>query len=163
MSDAVLLRETRRIDLKREQCIAVAMGLALLLSCAGLLFKAFRKFKMWDKWSADHVNQDKEIETVTDIIAWTGFACIGFQAALRFWVGRKIRIRLVWHAFGVSVVTLLFFLVLAVAASFEREWSWKAEPIAACVLVAFMLIEGVRIVILNLGDVELQLRTHTRL
>jgi len=163
VSDGCLLREQRRRDLHREQAFAITMGLAMMVSCAGLLFKAFRKIKFWDVWYLDHAAQDKEIEKVTDLMAWWGFGGYVVQAMLRLLGARRLRRSIVWHAFAVSTVSLLFFLALGVAASYEREWSWKAEPVAAIILVFVMLCESIRMVINHLGDVDLMLGQHSRL
>lgn len=48
-----LLRKERRRWLLREQIVAITMGLVMLLSSAGLLFKAFRKIKFWKVWYKD--------------------------------------------------------------------------------------------------------------
>mmetsp|Transcript_61822 Transcript_61822/g.201703 ORF Transcript_61822/g.201703 Transcript_61822/m.201703 type:complete len:315 (+) Transcript_61822:73-1017(+) len=162
VSDGCLLREQRRRDLGREQAFSIFMGIAMMVSCTALLFKACGKIKMWDHWYLEHANEDAEIETITDLMAWWGFGGYLFQATLRFVAARRVRRSIVWHAFAVSVVSLLFFLVLGIAASYEREWSWKAEPIAAMVLVFVMLCESIRMVILNLGDIDVKLRRNPR-
>jgi len=154
VSDECLLREQRRRDLHREQGLAIFMGLAMLVGAAALLFKAFRKIKFWDVWYLDHTEQDLEIEKVTDLMAWWGFGGYLVQAVLRFLAARKIRRSLVWHCFTVSVVCLVFFFALGLAAKYEREWSWKAEPMVAMVLVFVMLVEAIRIVVLHLHDVD---------
>jgi len=162
VSDGFLLRVQRRRDLRREQAIAVTMALTMLLSCVGLLFKAFRKLQMWDRWYMDHVKQDSEIEQVTDIMAWWGFAVFLIQAVLRMWAGCTLRRTIIWHTFVISLVNLVFFFVLGLAASYEREWSWKAEPVCAMCLVVVMLCEGIRMVIMHLGDVDTILQMESR-
>lgn len=162
VSEACLLRERRRRDLKREQGMSIFMGISMLLGSAALLFKAFRKIRFWDKWYLDHADLDREIENITGLLAWWGFAMYGLEAALRFVVARKLRRSIIWHAFVVSVVALLFLLVLGIAASYEKEWSWKAEPIAAIVLVFIQLFEGVRMIYLHLDDVDDRLKNDTR-
>lgn len=157
VSDACLLREQRRRDLRREQAFAIAMGVAMMLSSAGLGFKAFRKIQFWDQWYLDHSGQDEEVEKVTDLMAWWGFTGYSVQAMLRFAAAWKIRRSVIWHGFTVSTVSLVFFLFLGLAASYEREWSWKAEPVTAIGLVFVMFCESVRMVILHLGDVELRM------
>merc|ERR1712217_11652 len=152
VSEACLLRERRRRDLQREQGMSIFMGLSMLIASAALLFKAFRKIRFWDKWYLDHADLDREIENITGMIAWWGFGLYGLEAVLRFVVARRLRRSIVWHAFVLSLVALLFLLVLGVAASYEREWSWKAEPIAAMVLVVIQLCEGIRMIYLHLGD-----------
>jgi len=163
VSDDELLRARRKRDLKREQGFAIGMAIAMLLSCGALLFKAFRKIKFWDVWYLDHTDQDMEIEKVTDAIAWCGVAGYLVQALVRLLSARRLRSAIIWHAFAVSSVSLVFFAVLAVAASYEREWSWKAEPIAAMVLVFVMVCESIRMVITYLGDMETQLSYNPHL
>mmetsp|Transcript_14453 Transcript_14453/g.36534 ORF Transcript_14453/g.36534 Transcript_14453/m.36534 type:complete len:302 (-) Transcript_14453:442-1347(-) len=158
VTDDDLLHERRRRDLRREQGFAISMAIAMMISCAALLFKAFRKLKFWDLWFLDHTEQDMEIEKVTDLLAWCGFGGYVVQLGLRVLVARRLRKSIIWHASAVSAVSLIFFCVLAVAASYEHEWSWKAEPIAAMVLILVMICESIRIAITFLGDVDTQLK-----
>jgi len=80
----------------------------------------------------------------------------------RFFAARKLDRRIIWHAFVASVVSLIFLFVLGFAASYEKEWSWKAEPIAAIGLSFVTLIEGVRIIILHLDDMDIRLKFDPR-
>lgn len=162
VSDGCLLRERRRSDLVREQACAIFMGLAMMISCVGLLYKAIQKFKLWDVWSSDHSLEDNSVAFVTDMMAWWGFGIFSVQALARWLLVQRLRCSLVRHSLAVSIVNLLFFLVLGFAASYEREWSWKAEPIAAVVLVLVMMVESIRMVIINMGDVDLRLRVNPR-
>jgi len=163
VSDGEILQEQRHRDLRREQLFAIVMGIGMLVSCAALLFKAFRKIKFWDQWYLDHSVQDQDIELVTRVMAWVGFVCYLFQASVRFYVGRITHKQIVWHSFAVSVVSLVFFMVLGVAASYEHEWSWKADPIAAVVLVFVMVGESTRILVQNPTDVSVQMRFNSQL
>lgn len=162
VSDACLLVEQRRRDLLREQAAALFMGISMMVSSAGLLFKAFRKIKYWDTWYLDHTEQDQEIAQIADLMAWWGFGGYTFQALLRLLAARRLRRSIAWHGFGVSAVSLVFFFVLGLAASYQREWSWKAEPVAAIALVVVMLCEGIRTIVVHLGDVELTLGLDPR-
>jgi len=155
---AGLIRKKRRTFLVREQILCECMGIVMLLSSVALLFKAFRKISHWNIWYRDHTNMDKEAEWATEVLAWWGFVVYVFQGVFRFYAARNLRKSLVWHAFVASVVSFLFLLILAVAASFEKEWSWKAEPIAAILLVFVTLCEGVRIIIMHLDDVDMRLK-----
>jgi len=157
-----LLRTTRRNQLLREQALSVTMGCVMLISAAGLLFKAARKFRFWDKWYLDHTGFDTEAQFVTEFLAWYGFSLYVLTALLRFACARKLRRQLIWHGFVASVISLLFLLVLGVAASYEKEWSWKAEPIAAMVLCVISLVEGVRIIILHIDDMDTRMRYDPR-
>jgi hypothetical protein len=71
-SQEVLLRTTRRNQLLREQALNVTMGCVMLISAAGLLFKAARKFRFWNKWYLDHEEFDKEAQFVMS--SWPGTA-----------------------------------------------------------------------------------------
>lgn len=157
-----LLRRHRRDYLLREQGVSVCMGIVMLISSASLLFKAFRKIKFWNKWHLDHQDFDYEVEWVTEFLAWYGFAFYILQAVFRFVAARKLQRAILWHGFVASVVSLIFLLVLGFAASYEKEWSWKAEPIAAIILSFVTLIEGVRIIIMYLDDMETRLRFDPR-
>jgi len=157
-----LLRKRRRKFLVREQMLCEMMGIVMLLSSCGLLFKAFRKIRFWDEWYKDHINMDAEVEWVTEFLAWYGFAVYLIQTVFRFCAGRRLRRSIIWHAFVASLVSVLFLLVLGIAASYEKEWSWKAEPIAAIGLSFVTLAEGVRIVISYLDDMDDRLREDPR-
>lgn len=156
-ADACLLRRHRRGSLLREQGWSVFMGIVMLISSASLLFKAFRKLRFWDKWYLDHQNMDQEAQIATDWLAWWGFGIYSVQAVFRFFAGRKLRQTLVWHCFVASVVSLLYLLVLGIAALEEKEWSWKAEPIAAIVLAFVTLVEGIRIIYYHFDDMDTRL------
>lgn len=161
-ADAGLLRQRRKKSLIREQGLSVLMGCVMLISAAALLFKAFRKIKFWNKWYLDHKDMDKEAAEVTDWLAWWGFGIYTVQALFRFFAGRRLRQSLVWHCFFASVVSLAFLLVLAIAAYEEKEWSWKAEPIAAIALAFFTLVEGIRIIYNHFDDMETRLQHDPR-
>mmetsp|Transcript_15191 Transcript_15191/g.43751 ORF Transcript_15191/g.43751 Transcript_15191/m.43751 type:complete len:288 (-) Transcript_15191:294-1157(-) len=157
-----LLRKERRRWLLREQIVAITMGLVMLLSSAGLLFKAFRKIKFWKVWYKDHEQMNVEAQWVLEFLAWWGFAIYLIQAVFRCVMAVKMRRVILWHGFVASVVSLLFLLSMGFAASYQKEWSWKAEPICAILLCFITLAEGVRIVIMHLGDTEMRLRNDPR-
>jgi len=161
-SSSNILREHRRRALIREQACSVFMGIVMLISSVSLLFKAFRKLRFWDRWYKDHEDMDKEAATVTDWLAWCGFVIYFVQAVFRFFAGRVLRQALVWHCFIASVVSLVYLLVLGVAALEEKEWSWKAEPIAAIVLAFVTLVEGIRIVYYYFDDMDTRLQYEKR-
>jgi len=156
------LRENRRRSLIREQICSVLMGIVMLISSVSLLFKAFRKLRFWDKWYLDHVNMDKEAMMATDWLAWWGCGIYTLQALFRFVAGRKLRQHLVWHCFIASVVSLVYLLVLGIAAFEEKEWSWKAEPLAAIALSFVTLGEGIRIVYYYFDDMDTRLQYEAR-
>lgn len=152
------LLERRRAVLYREQGISVLMGIVMLISSVSLMFKAVRKFRFWDKWYLDHNFMDQEVEAITEWLAWTGFVAYALQAMLRGSAACKMRVSIVGQACVASIVSLLFLLVLGFAASYEREWSWKAEPIAALGLALFMIVEGIRIIFNHFDDMDDRLR-----
>jgi len=162
LSSQSLLRRSKRKHLVREQILSETMGCVMLISAAALLFKAFRKIQFWDKWYLDHRDMDSEAEWATEFLAWYGFSVYLLQAIFRFAAGRKLDRRIIWHAFVASVVSLIFLFVLGFAASYEKEWSWKAEPIAAIALSFVTLVEGVRIIILHLDDMDIRLKFDPR-
>jgi hypothetical protein len=160
--DGSLLRETRRRSLMREQAFSVLMGIVMLISSVSLLFKAFRKLRFWDRWYEDHQSMDQEAAEVTDWLAWWGFGIYSAQALFRFFAGRQLKQALVWHCWVASVVSLVYLLVLGIAALEEKEWSWKAEPIAAIALAFVTLIEGIRIVYYYFDDMDTRLQHDAR-
>jgi hypothetical protein len=161
-SQEVLLRTTRRNQLLREQALNVTMGCVMLISAAGLLFKAARKFRFWNKWYLDHEEFDKEAQFVMEFLAWYGFSIYVVTAVVRFVCARKLRRQLIWHGFIASIISLIFLFVLGVGASYQKEWSWKAEPIAAMVLCIVSLVEGVRVIIMHLDDMDARMRFDPR-
>merc|ERR1712183_339606 len=114
------------------------MGLMLMISSCAIIYKAFLKLKRWETWYTykDQDRMNKEAEHVSQWLAWTGFAMYSVQAVVRCMGARKVQCTTLSHASVVSVICLVYLLVLGVAAVEEHEWSWKAEPIAAIVLVA---------------------------
>lgn len=157
-----LIRRRRRRHLGREQCFSVIMGIVMLISACALLFKAFRKIRFWDKWYQDHNSMDQEVEWVQEFLAWYGFSVYLLQAIFRGVAGCKLRRSIIWHAFVASVVSLVFLFVIGLASSYEKEWSWKVEPIAAIALSFVSLGEGIRIVIMHLDDMDTRLRHDPR-
>mmetsp|Transcript_67234 Transcript_67234/g.173114 ORF Transcript_67234/g.173114 Transcript_67234/m.173114 type:complete len:302 (+) Transcript_67234:84-989(+) len=160
-----LLRRHRRRFLVREQILSITMGIVMLVSSAALLFKAFRKIKFWHVWYKDaemRAAMDGDVEWATEFLAWYGFSIYLLQAVFRFFAARRLRRSICWHAFVASVVSLLFLLVMGIAASYEKQWSWKAEPIAAIALAFVTLAEGVRIIIMHLDDMDTRLRFDPR-
>merc|ERR1711948_37708 len=89
-SEQGLLRRQRRKFLVREQILSEGMGIVMLLSAAGLVFKAFRKIRFWDKWYEDHRNMDEEAEWAAEFLAWYGFAVYALQVLFRFVAARKL-------------------------------------------------------------------------
>lgn len=157
-----LLKKERRRMLVREQIAAITMGIVMLLSSAALLFKAFRKMRFWNVWYKDHAAMDSATQQVLEILAWYTFAFYLLQAAFRFWAARKLKRQIIWHCFVASVVSLVFLFFIGLAASYQKAWSWKAEPIAAIALAFVTLAEGVRIVIMHLDDMDIRLRYNPR-
>ncbi|CAD7934195.1 unnamed protein product [Amoebophrya sp. A120] len=160
--DATLLTE-RRKDLFREQILSIAIGCTMLLSSVALLFKAARKYKFWDKWYEDHQQADETITIVCEVLAWKAGALYFLHAGLRF-LARQDTIghKFTNHIFWVSAVSSIYCFVLGVSASYQKEWSWKAEPIAATVLALGCILEGIRICYVYADDVDDLLRKHSR-
>lgn len=160
--DKDLLRKTRRAQLVREQGMSVCMGIVMLISSVALLFKAFRKIRFWDKWFLDHHAMDQDVENTTVFLAWYGSFAYLVQAFVRWYFARSLKRSVLWQAFVASLVSLIFLLVLAVAATEEKEWSWKAEPVAAMVLSMVTIAEGVRIIYNHFDDVDERLEKDPR-
>jgi hypothetical protein len=157
-----LLRKSRRRFLVREQILSECMGIVLLLSSVALLFKAFRKIKFWNVWYKDHAAMDDRVQYITEVLAWYGMSVYILQVIVRFAAARKLKRQVIWHGFVASVVSVIFLFFLGLAASYEKAWSWKAEPIAAIALAFVTLIEGIRIVIMHLDDMDTRLRFDPR-
>jgi hypothetical protein len=157
-----LLRKSRRRFLVREQIFGETMGIVMLISSVALLFKAFRKMKFWNVWYKDHEEMDARVQYITEVLAWYGFSIYILQAIVRLASARKLKRQLIWHGFCASVVSLVFLFFLGLAASYEKEWSWRAEPIAAIALAFVTCFEGVRIVIMHLDDMDDRLRFDPR-
>jgi len=157
-----LLRKKRRAWLVREQIGAIIMGIVMLLSAVAMLFKAFRKIRNWTKWYKDHENMDAGAQLALESLAWSGGALYLFQAIFRFWAAKQLKRSIVWHCFAASLVSCIFLLIMGFTASYQKEWSWKAEPIGAIILTIVTLIEGIRIVIMHLDDMDTRLRYDPR-
>eukprot|EP00746_Dinoflagellata_sp_MGD_P143209 gnl/MRDRNA2_/MRDRNA2_76074_c0_seq1.p1 gnl/MRDRNA2_/MRDRNA2_76074_c0~~gnl/MRDRNA2_/MRDRNA2_76074_c0_seq1.p1 ORF type:complete len:299 (-),score=38.82 gnl/MRDRNA2_/MRDRNA2_76074_c0_seq1:200-1096(-) len=152
----------RRRDLGREQGLGVSMGLLMVCSSGMLIFKGAQKIKFWDKWYADHSAMDAENQAVSEWLAWWGFGVYVFAAILRYLAWKKLRVRLLYHAFWCSVVSLIFLFILGLAASYQTPTFWKAEPLAAFVLAGLCLFEGMRVVLANMDNIDMVLRDNTR-
>lgn len=157
-----LLRKERRKWLVREQIGAITMGIVMLLSSVALLFKAFRKIRFWTYWYKDHANMDNQAQVALEGLAWYGFSVYLTQAAFRFWAARKLKRSIIWHGFWASIVSMIFLFLMGFAASYQKEWSWKAEPICAIALSFVTVAEGIRIVIMHLDDMDTRLRHDSR-
>lgn len=159
-----MLIQRRRKQLFREQGFSIFMACTLLMSAVALLFKAFRKLRFWNSWYEQSLRMamETEIMEVTRWLAWVGFCIYVIQAIFRVVAARRLKNCLVTHGCVASFVSLTYLLVLAVAASYEKEWTWKAEAIAAIALVIVMLIEGVRIVFYYIDDMDARLVDNTR-
>lgn len=157
VSEECLLLERRREDLVREKSCSVVMAIVMWVGSSALLFKAVRKLTLWDEWYIDHAEMDREVAGVTSILAWSCSAAYLLHAAIRAAGARKLAHRVFWHGFAVSLVSVLFLLVLAVAASFEQELIWKAEPCAALVLALLSFAEGARMLYMHSDEIASQL------
>lgn len=155
--DHGLLREKRRSYLIREKVISFAMGLVMILSSLALAIKAVRKLCYWDVWYKDHSDIDHDAEFATIFLAWYGVAIYSAQAILRYAVGAVLNRAVVKYSINTSLVSLLYLFVIATAAMFEDEWSWKAEPMAAALLACFTIAEGGRLIWTHRGSVDLKL------
>lgn len=169
--EASLLTERKR-DFTREQKLSIAIGVILLLTSAVLMFKAARKFKFWEQWHKDsqatRATSDQVIMKVCEVLAWKSGGMYALQAAIRYFArldtdghlegGNKFTN----HIFWVSFSSCLFCFVLGLSASYQKEWSWKAEPIAASILSIGSCIEGMRILYVYFDDPDEILTRHTR-
>lgn len=152
-----LLTQRRRVFLRRERCLSFFMGIVMLISSVALLVKAARKMMFWDSWYLDHMDVDKDALFATIFLSWYGVVVYTIQAVLRGTVGRVLKRRVVQYSLIASLISLLYLFVLGVGATFEREWSWKAEPIAAIVLATVTVAEGGRLIYSHRDDVEVRL------
>mmetsp|Transcript_158 Transcript_158/g.427 ORF Transcript_158/g.427 Transcript_158/m.427 type:complete len:293 (-) Transcript_158:38-916(-) len=134
-----LLRARRKRDVSREEAVGRVMDVMVVFSCITIIGLAARKAILWEEWyEGQHEEMDAETARVTGLAAWFCLAAYMLQALLRFAVARHRHARFVWHCWMISCVSAMAFATLALASTFERHW-WKAEPIAAVVLVFVML------------------------
>jgi len=152
-----LLHRRRRAYLVRERCISITMGIVMYCSSAAFLFKAIRKALFWDVWYQDHKNMDRDAAFATVFLSWYGVCVYSLQAVVRGVVGAALKRAVVRDSVAASAVSLVFLLVLGIASTFEREWSWKAEPFAAMVLAVCSIGEGTRLLCTHKGDVDRRL------
>jgi len=159
---ATMLKRQRRLSLSREQGLHIAMGLVMLLSSVGLAYMAFSKIEKWNTWYEDHAHIDAEAQYATEGCAWYGFSVYFLQAIFRGTAAGRLRRNILWHGFSASIVSLLFLFVLGFSASYQKEWSWRAEPFAALCLSLATLIEGMRLLIYFSEDVDLRMSWDPR-
>jgi len=159
---AGLLKRHRRQFLGREQGLHMGMGIVMLISSVGLAYQAFTKVERWNSWYKDHTGMDQEVQFVTECLAWYGSAVYLMQAVFRYCAAEKLRRTVLWSAFTASLVALVFLVILGFSASYQKEWSWKAEPFAALVLAMATLIEGLRLLVFMTEDADLRMRFDSR-
>lgn len=152
-----LLREKRRVYLSREKSISLLMGFVMLVSTIALLTKAIRKMMYWDQWYEDHMKMDQDAMFATIFLTWYGVAIYSSQAVVRGFVATIMNRSVVWVGLTCSLVTLLYLLVIGIAARAQDEWSWKAEPIAAAVLACVNVGEGIRLVSAHRHNIDAKL------
>lgn len=154
VGDKNITLRVRRKNMVTEQKFGMMIGVVLLLSCIALLVKAARKFRFWDQWHADHTAEDTNVEIMTEVLAWTAGGWFLLQFCARYWIQRKIRFNLLAHAWPVSAVGFLFCLCMALAASYEKEGTWKADAVCASVLALVTGLEGFRTIYHYFDDVD---------
>jgi len=157
-----LLRKRRRKYLVREQILNKLMGVVMLISSTALLCKAVQKMKYWKTWYLDHVGLDEDCVDASIFLAWYGSAVYFVHSVIRGYCGYVLQRAVVWNSFIASLVSLIFLLVIAVAVTFEEERSWKAESIAAIILSAVTIIQGVRLIVSHCFDVDQRLQNDAR-
>lgn len=157
-----LIKQRRRQHLVREKYLIVGMGCLMFVCSFTLLGKSIRKIKFWDRWYQDHMLMDVDAKFATMFLAWYGSVVYGLQAFIRGALGKAFDVTVLWYGFETSLVSLVFIFVLAVAVTFQKEWSWKAEPIAAVVLALFTMTEGGRFISNCRGSVDLVLKANPR-
>merc|ERR1712232_756496 len=136
--------------------------MGMMLSSTALLFKAVRKFKFWDKWYEDHEQQDESVRLMCEVLAWKSGLAYFLHCCVRYFartelVGHKFTN----HVFWVSFVSCVYCMLLGIGASYQKEWSWKAEPICAVFLCFGCVIEGMRIIYVYFDDADDLLSKHT--
>jgi len=157
VSEECLLQERRRRDVSRERGGSIAMGILMWVCSTVLLATSVRKYILWDEWHRGHKLADAEVAAVTIVLAWSGFVIYTLQAAVRFAGARKLGSRTIWNGVIISLVSLIFLMVLAIAASFEHDSLWQAEPAAASALAIFLFFEGARVLYWHKDEVSFQL------
>lgn len=150
--DEDLRWEQERVDVSRERKMGVVLGVAMMASAAALLASAIRKFAEWGHVNAWDIQEQerfihRRLHKMSAIIAFFGLGWYGLQTGMRlFGLWRLRRSQdVVRRCCAVSGVCFLFLLALGLAAVYEREWSWRAEPLVACLLAMATLAEGARI------------------
>merc|ERR1712216_309912 len=85
-------------------------------------------------WYEDHAEQDESIRLMCEVLAWKSGTVYFIQCVVRYFARAELQgHKFTNHIFWVSFVSCVFCLITGVGASYQKEWSWKAEPIAlAC-------------------------------
>eukprot|EP00392_Amoebophrya_sp_AT5.2_P003997 g4002.t1 len=113
--------------------------------------------------NGDHAAADEAITVVCEVLAWKSGACYFLHAGLRYLARQDSPgWKFVNHIFWVSAVSAIFCVVLAISASYQKEWSWKAEPIAATILAIGCILEGMRICYVYCDDIDDLLTRHSK-
>eukprot|EP00403_Amphidinium_massartii_P013960 CAMPEP_0178413834 /NCGR_PEP_ID=MMETSP0689_2-20121128/22729_1 /TAXON_ID=160604 /ORGANISM="Amphidinium massartii, Strain CS-259" /LENGTH=288 /DNA_ID=CAMNT_0020035113 /DNA_START=92 /DNA_END=958 /DNA_ORIENTATION=+ len=162
-----LLREKRLKDLKRERFFSILMGVVLMLSSTTLLFKALRKFSVWQTWYMDKQSLYRDVAWATKFLALYGVVMYLTHASVRLYCYFKLEARIIFQGFVVSVISVAFLFVLWLASGYEQmksdsyEYKWKAEPIAALILSIATLAEAIYIVSRHMKAAEYYLQTSS--
>mmetsp|Transcript_12592 Transcript_12592/g.34857 ORF Transcript_12592/g.34857 Transcript_12592/m.34857 type:complete len:272 (-) Transcript_12592:256-1071(-) len=157
-----LLGKERRSSLIREQRLSLCMGLVMVISSVALLFKAFRKAIYWSSWYSDHLDLDADVRWATLFLAVYGSCIYTLHAFVRYFVWLRLRRSIIWQGFITSVISLFFLGVLAVAAGYEKEWSWKVEPVTAILLSFVAVFHAAHIISLQCMDVDVRMQLDSR-
>jgi len=157
-----VLKSQRRIFLGRESCLTQIMGFLQLCASVSLAWEGFKKIERWEKWYEDHQLMSQDGQFVQECLAWYGSASYLFQCVFRFIAAQKLQRDICWAAFSMSLVAQIWLFALGISASFQKEWSWRAEPFCAIVLAMATLIEGLRLIMYMTEDVDVKMGYDTR-
>jgi len=162
--NTTLLREKRLTDLRREKFFSNLMGVVLMLISTASLFKVLRKARRFMVWQQDSVGQFMDVAFAARFLTPFGAIMYAFHAGVRFYCYRKLQARIIFQAFIVSAISVLFCVVLYMAAGYEKskEWKWKAEPIASLILSVGTLGEAIYIMsrYTKKAEYHLQISSH---
>lgn len=155
-----LLSDERLASVKREKRVSVLYAAVMILSSLALATKAIRKFYYWSTWYVDHADLDKDVLFATRFLAGYGFLMYAFQASWRGFLWSRLRHGILWQGFMCSLVSLLFMLALGMAGGYEKEFTWKVEPVVAVTLSLLTIGHAAYIIWRHWGDVEQRLQAN---
>jgi hypothetical protein len=138
-----------------ERNVNVLVGIVLLIASAVFFMRAFMKLQFWVH-DAAHAVLDEDAAHVAKVLAWPTIILYSLIAPIRCYLSRVLDSGFIQDGAVTAIVALLFAGVVG-SVDIAEHWysySWRAEPIAALVLAMVLFCAGMRVIVMNMGEVS---------